>query len=463
MLEYFLEFINTYIFGPGLCAAVFLGGIYFLLRLGPSFLFHPQRLLMSLHSGGGSGMSPIRAMIVALAGTLGVGNIAGVASAIAIGGAGAVFWMLVSAVAALPIKYAEIVLALRHRRRDSMGTPHGGAYFYIADRGTRSSKLTASVFAVLCLAASLAMGCAVQSNAIAVTVSDTLGLPPIVCGLAVGVLTLTVAAGGLKRIALLTEKLIPLMSGIYILMSLYIIGGNLPLLGEIVRDIVTAAFDLSAVGGGVIGFITSRALRIGVTRGIVSNESGCGTAPIAHASAETASPASQGVWGMLEVFIDTVVICTLTAFVVLIAQKHGTPPVTDGMAAAVNAFGVFIPFAEPILCISVAVFAFCTIVCWFYYGTESLAYLTQSTRARYAYLIVYSACAVVGGVVSDGIVWSFSDLTISAMCAVNLVAVMLGAKEIKRETDNYFCRKECKIVNNDIPILHNTVAKSRKV
>lgn len=441
MLNTILDLANTYVFGPGLCLAVFFCGIYLLFRLGPLFITHPRKTAAALRGGSADGISPVRAMIVALAGTLGVGNIAGVASAIAVGGAGAVFWMLVSAVAALPIKYAEIVLAVRHRRRDECGKPHGGAYFYIAERGTRTAKFFAAFFAVLCLMSSLAMGCAVQSNAISVSIHDTLGIPPIVCAIAVGALTLTVAAGGLSRIALLTEKLIPLMSAVYILMSLYVIFANASLLGDITADMISSALAPDAIGGGIIGFLTSRALRIGVTRGIVSNEAGCGTAPIAHASAEVRSPSAQGIWGMCEVAIDTIIICTLTAFVVLIGERRGVIISTDGMLTASSAFGRFIPFSELILCASVAVFAFCTIVCWFYYGTESLAYLTKSKRAKNVYLIVYSLCAASGALASNETVWSFSDLAISAMCAVNLVAVMLGVSEIKQETDNFFGKK----------------------
>lgn len=463
MINNVIELANTYVFGPGLCIAVFFCGVYLLFRLKPFFITHPRKTLSALKSSTVDGISPLRAMILALAGTLGVGNIAGVASAIAIGGAGAVFWMLVSAIAAIPIKYAEIVLAVCHRRRDKSGKPHGGAYFYIEEHGTQTAKFLAVFFAVLCLIASLTMGCAVQSNAIAVSMEGALGFPPIICGIVVGVLTLTVASGGLTRISLLTEKLIPLISGAYIIMSLYVIFTNTPLLGEISADIINGAFSPNALGGGIIGFLTSRALRIGVTRGIVSNEAGCGTAPIAHASAEVKSPAAQGIWGMCEVAIDTIVICTLTAFVVLIAEKHGVALSMDGMAGAANAFGRFIPFSGLILCAFVAVFAFCTIVCWFYYGTESLSYLTNSRRVGEIYLVIYSLCAALGCVSKSTTVWSLSDLTISAMCAVNLIAVMLGSREIKDETDKYFGECQCNIVNTDIPFLHNTVAKSQNL
>ncbi len=442
MLTYVLDFINTYIFGPGLCVAVFVSGIFLLVFLRPFFLTKPKKIMSALRSGASSGISPFRALCVALAGTLGVGNIAGVASAIAIGGPGAVLWMLICAFAALPIKYAETVLAMRHRHTDKDGTFHGGAFYYIEAIPSKISKPFAVIFAALCLLASFAMGCAVQSGAIAESAESSFGISPLLCGGAVAVLTLCVASGGLKRISFLTNKLIPAMSVIYILMSLYIIFSNASLLPEILSDIVHSAFNVTSACGGFIGFITSKTVRLGVTRGIVSNEAGCGTAPIAHASASGTCPAAQGVFGMLEVFIDTVVICTLTALSVLIAERCGVTLSQDGMTTAGDTFGMFIPFSRQILCISVAVFAFCTVICWFYYGTESLRYLTNKPYAQRIYLLLYSFTALYGAVASNALVWSLSDLAISAMCALNTAAVLIYAPEIKRETLDYFYRKK---------------------
>ncbi len=456
-----LDFINAKIFGPGLCAAVFLCGICLFIKLRPFFLTKPRRMLAALRSDAGK-TSPMRAMLVALAGTLGVGNIAGVASAIAIGGAGAVFWMWVSALAALPVKYAEIVLAVRHRRSMD-GKWHGGAFFYIADRGGRLAHAFAMLFAMLCLAASFFMGCAVQANAIAVSLEDTFGVHPLVCGSLLAIFVLTVISGGLSRISALTMRLIPLMSGIYILMCAWILFANLPMLGEITREIVVSAFTPDAAVGGFFGVLTSRALRMGVTRGIVSNEAGCGTAPIAHASAEVISPAAQGVWGILEVFIDTVVICSLTAYTVLIAKRYGIFPDTDGMASALRALDAFIPHAEVLLCAAVLIFAFCTVICWFHYGTESLAFLTKHPLARRVYMLLYAAAALFGCMMAGDVVWSLSDLLISVMSALNIVAVLLSADEVKHETDNYFYAGAYNFVNTSMPNLHSPVAKSDKL
>ena len=446
MMDKLLTFANTYLLGPGLTIAVFLCGAFLLIRLGPFALIHPKRTLGALTDKPDDGISPAKAMCVALAGTLGVGNIAGVASAIWLGGAGAIFWMWVSALAAMPIKYAEIVLAVGHRRASDEakgGRYHGGAHFYISDLadagyGRRLTRFFAGFFAVLCLATSLTMGSAVQSNAVAVSLGELCGFNPLLCGLLLSIPVLAAVTGGLRRIADLTAKLVPLMSAVYIIMSLYVIFSNIGLMGAVISDIVASAFSVRAAGGGILGFLTCRTLAIGVTRGIVSNEAGCGTAPIAHASANVRSPAIQGVWGMVEVFADTLVICSMTAFVVLIGEKRGIPIVSDGMTAALNAFGSFIPFAKPLLTASVLIFAFCTIVCWFYYGSESLFYLTKRKGALTAYTIIYAACTVFGAPVSGGLVWTSADFTVSAMTAVNIIAVMLYVSEIKRETDNYF-------------------------
>ncbi len=432
------EFINTYILGPGLCTAVLGCGVFFAIILKGFFVFKPRRMLAALKSTPSSGVSPARAMCVALAGTLGVGNIAGVASAVAIGGAGSVFWMLASGVLAMPIKYAEVVLAIRHRRIGKDGIPHGGAYFYIADRKTRAGLIFASVFAVLCLACSVTVGTAMQSSAIAVSASTAFGIKPAFIGTLLAVAVFAVARGGLSRISFVTSKLVPAMSVIYILMSLFIILTNTKMLPSVVGEIMTEAFKPSAAFGGVMGFFMGRAVRMGVTRGILSNEAGCGTAPIAHASAECRSAATQGVWGMAEVFIDTVVICTLTALSVLIGERHGIRLSADGMRCASAVYARFIPLADVILCIAVTVFAFCTIVCWYYYGSESLSYLTKNSRAGRLYLLMYTVSVLLGAVLPTEGIWEMCDTVISLMTAVNTAVLLIYSREIKAETDREF-------------------------
>ena len=352
-----LNQLNQTLFGPGLTVAVFSAGLFLFFLVGRFPLFHPKQTLRALTEPSKDGISPIKAMTVALAGTLGVGNIAGVASAIAVGGAGAVFWMWLSAFAAMPIKYAETLLAVRHRRLRNKQM-HGGAFFYMEDRRGKLFSFAALVFAILCLTAALTMGCMVQSNAVAVSFSDTFSLSPRLVALSLGVLTFAVVSGGLSQISSLTVRLIPAMSALYLILSLFILFTHPAAWGRVFGEIFAEAFSGKAVGGGLLGFLSSNALRLGVTRGIFSSEAGCGTAPIVHASANVDHPARQGLFGMLEVFFDTVVMCSLTAFVVLIAKDGGLSLPADGMSAASLSFGKFLPFAPKLLAVAVFVFAF---------------------------------------------------------------------------------------------------------
>jgi len=441
---YLFEFLNTYIFGPGLSVVILGCGAYFMLLLKGFYILKPRRTLAVLKNKGAGGVSPVLTLCVALAGTLGVGNIAGVASAVAIGGAGAVFWMLVSAFFAIPIKYAEVMLASKHRRTGRDGKPHGGAYYYISDMKIKGRSFAAGLFAVLCLACSLTVGCAMQSNAIAVSSRSAFGFNGAFVGVFLSALVFFVARGGFDRISFVTSRLIVFMSAVYILMSLYIIATNLRMLPEVVGEIFSKAFSTDAAFGGVLGSVMSKAVRMGVTRGIVSNEAGCGTAPIAHASSCCTSAAAQGVFGMIEVFVDTVIICTVTALSVLIAQKHGIPLNTDGMKGAVAAYSRFIPFADVILCLAVWMFAFCTVICWYYYGTESLSYLCSRKAAKRVYFFVYIVSVFLGAVLSAEGIFGICDTVISMMAAINVVVLLYYSREIKAETNAVFLNNKLK-------------------
>ena len=446
-MQKLLDIINSRVTGPGLAFAVLVCGIILILYLKPFILLHPIISLRALfkkdNSSARTGMTPLGAMLVALAGTLGVGNIAGVASAIYIGGAGAIFWMWLSALAAMPIKYAEIVLAVRHRRHQTDSVSfRGGAHFYISDLGRtnvtkRISAIAAALFSIFCVAASLTIGSAVQSNAVAVSLGKLTNMSPLLCGILLAIPTFAAISGGMKRISALCVRLIPVMSLVYIAMSLYVIIVNHQLLGEVFSLIFSSAFDFDAAKGGIFGFILSRALSVGVTRGIVSNEAGCGTAPMAHANANVDYPARQGLWGIVEVAIDTLLICTMTALVVLFAQLRGVIPTGDGMRDALDSFGQFIPHADLPICLSIIVFVFCTLLCWFYYGSESISYLTQNRCPKYIYPVVFTLCCVFGALYGS-VVWSLADLSVSLMTIVNLAAIMTGLPEIKRETVRFF-------------------------
>ena len=403
--------------GPGLALAVFGCGVALTVKLRAAL--NPKKLLRAFRGQSGE-MPPVKAMCVALAGTLGVGNIAGVASAIAIGGAGTVFWMWASAFFAMVIKYAETVLALGHRRGK-----HGGAFWYMLDSG---AKWAAVIFSLLCLFASLTIGSSIQSNAAATCLEGQLGLDPRICGVIFGVGALIVISGGFGRITGFIMTAVPVASVGYALISIYIIITHLPCLPGVIAEIFGEALGVRAFAGGISGFLTSKALSLGVTRGLVSNEAGCGTAPIAHSSSDAKDPAVQGVFGMLEVAIDTLVLCTLTAFVVLIARARGVGLPVDGMDAALAAFGGFLPFSGIFLSAAVTLFAFATVICWFFYGSECLRFLLKGgARAESAvkfYRVVFALAAGVGAFTDGGPLWSASDLTIGAMTILNLFFVM---------------------------------------
>ena len=315
-----LEWINANVFGIGVPCALVLVGLFFTLRVGLMCAAHPEKMLRGMLQRTGEGTSPFRALTLALAGTLGVGNLVGVASAIWYGGAGAVFWMWVSALVAMALKYAEVVLAVSHRRTDAAGNHRGGAMYYISDcfcklGCARLGKVLAAVFAALCVLDGLSMGCVIQTNAISGVFSGICGIPPILTGAVLCVATLIIMLGGSARIMKATDLLVPVMTGGFMILSIAVLILRAPLIPSALRSVFSAVFDLRSALGGVGGFAVARALRYGAMRGLVSNEAGCGTAPIAHACANTDHPAKQGFWGIFEVFADTLVLCSTTAYV----------------------------------------------------------------------------------------------------------------------------------------------------
>lgn len=411
-------------------------GIYFFIAVRGFFAFHPVRFIRTLaDSSGGTGTSPVKALSVALAGTLGVGNIAGVATAIISGGAGAIFWMWVSAIAAMSVKYAEVVLAVHYRRCDN-GRYHGGAMYYIRDGAPGSGFLSglspffAGSFAVLCLSNALLTGNMVQVNAAADAVAP---FPPLLIGIIFAVLAVTIAFGGAKRISSFTVTLIPFLSAVYIALSLFIIIKNISAIPRVLTLIITDAFDFSSAVGGISGFFVSRAVRFGVTRGIFSNEAGCGTAPTAHASADVRSPHHQGCYGIFEVFVDTILLCSMTAFVILIAIDSGavgdgdlvTPQASGGIALSVAAYSALAGrWAGIIISVSVVLFAFATVICQSYYGTEALGYFTSSKLARYAYIIASAVVILIGSLLSAPLIWQLADLFVGVMTVTNCVCLI---------------------------------------
>lgn len=387
-------------------------------------------------------MPPMRALLLALAGTLGVGNLVGVANAVWIGGAGAVFWMWISALVAMILKYAEVLLAVAHRRRGRHGF-FGGSYYYIMDELHRRNWHRLAVFAggavaVLMLMNALSMGCIVQANAVSSAFGRVLECSPVSVALILSLLTIPVILRGTRGISALTELLVPLMTGGYLILSVVVLIIRREALGDAFASIFRSAFSGEAFGGGLMGFFTSRALRVGTMRGLMSNEAGCGTAPTAHAAADCKCPAAQGIWGMLEVFVDTVVLCTATALVILVNYGEVATLGNDPMLMCMRAYSCVLgEWSEWFFSAAVLCFAWATLLCWANYGMESVRFLSGKRLWRYLYVGVFWAGIVVGCSLTPDRIWTLADFSITALTTVNLLFLFMMRKRIKAETEEW--------------------------
>lgn len=430
--------IVNFLSGVALPTFLLLTGAYFTARLAPFWFKHPRRAIGGMmRAGGTGGTSPTRALAVALAGTLGVGNIAGVATAIALGGAGAVFWMWVAAALAMALKYAEIVLALATRTGGAV--THGGAMYYMKEGfGGVLGRVLATVFAVLCVLLALTLGTMLQANAAAEALSDAFDLSPIAVGVTMGAAAVFLLARGARRIESACATLVPLACLIFCVLSVAVLILRREGVGAAFLRIFRGAFTPKSGASGVLGFLTGGAVRYGVSRGLVSNEAGCGTAPIAHAASNAKSPAQQGFWGIFEVFVDTILLCTLTALVILVSGVEGTG---GGVASAMGAFGAVLGgVAPPVVALLVALFAFATVLCWSHYGLEALAYLTKGRAAPRAFLGGVALATAFGAVAAPTLVWDLTDTVLALMTLLNLAALLCARHRIKAETAVFFER-----------------------
>lgn len=440
----------TSFFGTLMPTVLLAAGVIIGAKLRFFYIFHPIKAFRLMFTQKHDGISPIRAASMALAGTLGVGNITGVTAAIAAGGAGAVFWMWCSAIVAMSVKYAETALAVHFRRQNRDGF-YGGAPFYIKDglRGKLGAKLGAG-FAVLCVINSITVGNILQVNAAARSAELALGIPCIVTGIVSAVLTAMIVSGGARRISSLTVKLIPAISLLYIFMCTAVIFGHSELIGAVTHRIFNEAFDFSSAAGGIGGFAVSRVVRYGVTRGVLTNEAGSGTSPTAHACADSASPTAQGCLGILEVFADTIIICSFTAYAVLIGEEIGIPASEDAIDSVSKLFfSVFGAYSAPMLVLVIFVFVFATLISQFYYGKTAIAFFKSKRSLSRAYLIIFTLSSAVGSVMLPKLMWQLSDLTVCIMTVINTVCLLVMTKEVAACTDTTFgrgklCRRDRK-------------------
>lgn len=385
-------------------------------------------------------VSHFQALATALSGTVGLGNIAGVAIAVQVGGPGAVLWMTLGGFFGMSSKFTECTLAQKYRRVKADGTVAGGPMYYISrplsNMGLRPlGKGLAALFAILCIGGSFGGGNMFQANQSYVAVANVIpGIPNWLFGIAVAVLVGVVIIGGISRIASVTGRLVPLMAVIYVIACLWIILSNLTEVPSAIATIFTEAFSPQAVGGGFIGVMVQ-----GIRRSAFSNEAGVGSAAIAHSAARTDEPLREGIVALLEPLIDTIVICNMTALVIIITGTYQDSSVGNGVLLTSRSFATVVGWFPSILAIAVALFAFSTMISWSYYGERAWEYLFgNSSILIYKSLFVF--CVFVGSVVNLGAVLDFSDMMILAMSIPNLIGCYLLSGVIASDLKDYMQR-----------------------
>ena len=401
-----------------------------------------------LHTKEKGSVTPFQAVTTALAGTIGTGSIAGLATALVMGGPGAVFWMWVSALLGMITKYAEIVLALKYRERNDDGSYAGGPMYYI--KNGLGIKWMAAFFAVLATVACLGIGNTTQANSISGVLDSSLNIAPWITGIVLTALVAAVILGGVKRIAAVNEKLVPGMAVFFIVSAIVAIVCNIERVPSTFALIFKEAFNFKSAFGGAAGYGIIVAMRYGIGRGVFSNEAGLGSAPIAHAASSTKDPVKQGFWGMFEVFITTIVICTMSALVVLTSDVYmnafnsGVAPDVSGASLSSTAFNEALPYVGGIgVSIATIFFALSTIFGWAYYGETCVGYLFRNHRkaAVTVYRIIYVLFVFVGAVAEINIVWLLADCFNALMALPNLIALIALSGVVLRTTANHFKKK----------------------
>ena len=380
-------------------------------------------------------VSQFGALATALAATIGTGNIVGVATAVALGGPGAVLWCWLTGLFGMATKYAEGLLAVKYRVRDEDGRTYGGP-MYALERGL-GLKWLALMFAIFTALASFGIGCMVQANSIALLANETFGIPISLIGLLVCILTASVILGGVRSIARVCTFLVPFMALLYVLGCIFILCVNGSFVWPAIQLIVESAFNPSAAGGGFAGATVMMAARYGIARGLFSNESGMGSAPIVAAAAQTRNPVRQALVSSTGTFWDTVVICALTGLV-LVSSILAYPDISyaDGAALTKVAFSKIPYVGAPLLTFGILTFAFSTILGWSYYGESAVNYIEHRHGNRF-YRILYIVALFFGSIISLDIIWNVADCMNALMAIPNLIALLLLSKVAAQETNKY--------------------------
>ena len=394
-------------------------------------------------------MTPFQAVCTALAATVGTGNIAGVAGAIAIGGPGAVFWMWCSALLGMCTKFSEVTLAVHFRERNANGELVGGPMYYIKNGLAKHWRWLAAIYALFGVLTVFGTGNATQVNTIitaidaalnqyAVVSDKAMATVNLVIGIVVAMLVALVLLGGVKRIGSVSEKLVPFMALTYVVLALGVVLLNLPRLPEVFTSIVAGAFNPAAFTGGAVGSLFL-SMQKGVSRGIFSNEAGLGTGSIAHACADTKKPVKQGVFGIFEVFADTIVICTLTALVILCSGTSVNYGQAAGAELTISGFTLtYGGWASLFTAVALCCFAFSTIIGWGLYGSRFLVFLCKSNKVARPFFVVYALVAILGATMDLGLLWSIADTFNGLMSIPNLIALLLLSGTVVQLTRAFF-------------------------
>ena len=392
------------------------------------------------HEKNDTGVSPFQAVATAMAGTIGTGSIAGIATAIVAGGPGAVFWMWISALLGMVTKYSEIVLSIHFREKNASGRWVGGPMYYI--KNGLKLKWLAAVFAVFAMIACLGTGNATQSNSIAVALESTLGVNVWITGIVLTVIVGIVILGGVKRIAAVNEKMVPFMAMFFVVCALAALVINAKQIPAAFALIFKEAFNFKAAAGGAVGYGIMKAMQSGFSRGVFSNEAGLGSAPIAHAASTTKDPVKQGLWGMFEVFFTTIIICTVSALIILTTGLYGDG--LDGAALSIASFNYIIPGVGGIIVtVSTIFFALSTILGWAYYGEVATAYLFKNSKTSVlVYRGVYVLFVHIGAVLELKVVWDISVMMNTLMAIPNLIGLIGLYKIVVKLTKEHFEKKK---------------------
>jgi len=444
ILDNFSKLIHDFVGGPVLIAAILTTGIYLTVRSKflqvRCFNLVLKETVFSIFQSEKSGkgeMSPFQALTTALAATIGTGNIAGVATAITLGGPGAIFWMWVSAFFGMVTKYAEVVLAVHYRKKSQNGMVVGGPMYFL-EYGLKK-RFLAVMFALFGSLAAFGIGNMVQANSAADAVRQVFNIPPLVTGIALSIATALVILGGIHRVAALTAKLVPLMSAFYVMGAFIILLRFADQIPGAFAAIIGNAFTGSAAVGGFAGAGVLQAFRFGVARGIFTNEAGLGSASIAHAAAKTDHPARQGLWGIFEVFFDTHLVCTITAITILVTGVwiEGL----EGASLTAAAFSRGLPgVGGYIVALSLIFFAFSTLVAWSFYGEKCYEYLA-GTGSVILYRVIWILLIPVGAMGGLRTVWALADTLNGLMAIPNLIGLWGLSGVIVRLTWEFFRRR----------------------